>query len=1028
MNNITLLKDYLTKAEDDFGIPDMLDNISVPDSTLQGNTSDVPPQYRKYLSSFPGGKLPEGLNIETHQGSKKSLYIDIRDLDHDQIDEHESGDANLATSYGGIIFNDKGEVLVRSPKGTGFGNRWTLPKGHPDGNEAAHEAALREVEEETGMQCSIVQEVPGTFQKKDSSNNKYFIMKVESDSGMDFQSDETEKISWMKPEDALKSFAAGDDKDSARRDIAAVHMAIHESHKRAEIDIDADDLGDFIENFDEENPTDIPATFKSFHDHYKENNGELPDDFITNRKYKTIRDTLRYAFLHLDDSNAHGFSANPTSAGTLMNAIRGMLNVWVDEYGSPHGDGNSTMYLFHQELETGFTGDHGGEMGAVINDVVGEVINCPDTYISGDSITPDLDVNGKAVYRSAEQRQEIAEAYRKWKEDGVASGTLESGEHYDFEAEPTAKIGAKKVSPWHLIAEANRVAKDTAKYNAYTADYGMQNSGTQGYIRNKIQSYGEMIANSTNKPDASEAEQYQMGRDMIKHYVETQQNLNRGLLDAITSSNHIILYRGTRSAREIGGDYPSMGTEAPTFKESTFTQLKKAGMSEKGSSEPLTGFSTYTHTRPVSGYSVGIRVPVDKFSGGKYVIAERVQKKRFLTLPINRTNFADEKECFIIADSNNKAQVYHSTERQGKIVNSNEWALREDGSGYHIPGMFPESVGTETPHGTFNHGVADPDAKNEDIYTPANQVLGETSGGVYHDKDNNKFYIKTNDPDQNAVEQLSNTLYKMAGINVADSELLNWKGQTALKSSWIPGAKYFGKENDKSYQPPELESHPDIHQGFLMDCLLANWDVAGAGVKRPYGNLVQGEDGKIYRIDMGGSLYKSGLGQHKSAFFSHTDHNIPLQELDTLKNADINPSAAHLFNSMSTDSLKDSFKAVLHATHDSDAVKQLVDESGIKDQMKDDVITALINRRNSIVTWMKTNHPELHDAAYKEHASEGGYLSKAAYKTDPKIEWLKHQPEFMIDDYHRDDTKGDEHMHSHAYKTQHSIINNISDD
>ena len=213
-----------------------------------------------------------------------------------------------------------------------------------------------------------------------------------------------------------------------------------------------------------------------------------------------------------------------------------------------------------------------------------------------------------------------------------------------------------------------------------------------------------------------------------------------------------------------------------------------------------------------------------------------------------------------------------------------------------------------------------------------------------------------------------------------------------------------------------------------MDCLLSNWDVAGTGTKRPYGNIVQGEDGKMYRIDMGGSLYKSGLGQHKSEFFGHTDHNIPLKEIDSMKDGNINKHANHLFASMPIDALKDSFKAVLHATHDSDAVKQLVDESGIKDQMKDDVTKALINRRNSIVTWMKTNHPELHDTAYKEHASEGGYLSKAAYKTDPKIEWLKHQPEFMIDDYHRDDTKDDEHMHSHAYKTHRSIINNIPDD
>ena len=270
-------------------------------------------------------------------------------------------------------------------------------------------------------------------------------------------------------------------------------------------------------------------------------------------------------------------------------------------------------------------------------------------------------------------------------------------------------------------------------------------------------------------------------------------------------------------------------------------------------------------------------------------------------------------------------------------------------------------------------------------------------------------------------------------INVADSELINWEGNTALKSSWIPGAKYFGKEGDSSYPPPELEDHSDIHQGYLMDCLLANWDVAGTGNKRPYGNIVQGDDGKMYRIDTGGAMHMSGLGKTKHDFFAHTDQNKPLKELDSMKNGNINKHAAHLFTSMPTAALKDSFKAVLHATNSADAIKKLVDESGMKDQNKESVISALITRRNSINNWMKDNHPDLYDSAYAGYMTERSlkegeliHLTKAEYKTDPKIAWLKQQPEFLIDDFHRDSSEEQTHkFHAKAKASRDGIIKRL---
>ncbi len=50
-------------------------------------------------------------------------------------------------SAGGVVVNKKRRVLVVSQHGTS----WSLPKGHIDGSESGLEAAIREIEEESGI-------------------------------------------------------------------------------------------------------------------------------------------------------------------------------------------------------------------------------------------------------------------------------------------------------------------------------------------------------------------------------------------------------------------------------------------------------------------------------------------------------------------------------------------------------------------------------------------------------------------------------------------------------------------------------------------------------------------------------------------------------------------------------------------------------------------------------------------------------------------------------------------------------------
>ncbi|HET7360783.1 MAG TPA: NUDIX hydrolase [Salinimicrobium sp.] len=53
----------------------------------------------------------------------------------------------LVSAGGGLVFNDKNEILFIHRKG-----KWDLPKGKIEDGESIEETALREVEEETGVQ------------------------------------------------------------------------------------------------------------------------------------------------------------------------------------------------------------------------------------------------------------------------------------------------------------------------------------------------------------------------------------------------------------------------------------------------------------------------------------------------------------------------------------------------------------------------------------------------------------------------------------------------------------------------------------------------------------------------------------------------------------------------------------------------------------------------------------------------------------------------------------------------------------
>jgi 8-oxo-dGTP diphosphatase len=82
---------------------------------------------------------------------------------------------------------------------------WSLPKGKLDPGESFEQAALREVEEETGLCARLVRELPSIRYSDNKGRPKlvrYWLMEVAEDPGFE-TNDEVDELRWLEPEAAL---------------------------------------------------------------------------------------------------------------------------------------------------------------------------------------------------------------------------------------------------------------------------------------------------------------------------------------------------------------------------------------------------------------------------------------------------------------------------------------------------------------------------------------------------------------------------------------------------------------------------------------------------------------------------------------------------------------------------------------------------------------------------------------------------------------------------------------------------------
>ncbi len=124
---------------------------------------------------------------------------------------------------GGVVVNAEGKVLLRKPTGEFDGYVWTFAKGRPKPGQTPEEAALCEVEEETGWVCEIVKRIPGSF-SGGTTTTEYFLMKPVRDTGQ--FDEETDQIVWAGTDEASALIAQTRNSAGRKRDLEVLQAAL----------------------------------------------------------------------------------------------------------------------------------------------------------------------------------------------------------------------------------------------------------------------------------------------------------------------------------------------------------------------------------------------------------------------------------------------------------------------------------------------------------------------------------------------------------------------------------------------------------------------------------------------------------------------------------------------------------------------------------------------------------------------------------------------------------------------------------
>ena len=127
---------------------------------------------------------------------------------------------------------------------------------------------------------------------------------------------------------------------------------------------------------------------------------------------------------------------------------------------------------------------------------------------------------------------------------------------------------------------------------------------------------------------------------------------------------------------------------------------------------------------------------------------------------------------------------------------------------------------------------------------------GSTGAQLVEDSRGNQYVMKKGSNTSNGyvkAEYLTNQLYDILGQRVPDYEMYEENGETILLSKFIPLTRV-----------PTSSDYDNMAKGFVVDALLANWDVYQND------NCLIDSTGRVIRVDNGGALNYRAQGRKKT--------------------------------------------------------------------------------------------------------------------------------------------------------------------
>ncbi len=129
-------------------------------------------------------------------------------------------------SAGGVVVRGQECIVIVPTRLAADGSKvLALPKGHPDGDETAADAALREVREETGVEATVVEKLGDVryFYQRDGRRIAkvvaFFLLEfVRGD--LEEHDHEVEEARWMALGEAATALTYAGDRDMADRALS----------------------------------------------------------------------------------------------------------------------------------------------------------------------------------------------------------------------------------------------------------------------------------------------------------------------------------------------------------------------------------------------------------------------------------------------------------------------------------------------------------------------------------------------------------------------------------------------------------------------------------------------------------------------------------------------------------------------------------------------------------------------------------------------------------------------------------------